>query len=320
MAGGGLSGATAALAALQCGAAVTVYEKSRFPRHKVCGEYLSPEAVPILQDLRMWDAFLAQRPATVRRLVLHFARSEKRCLLPQEAFGLSRYRLDALLLNAAAAQGAQIVNEPAPDGCCILATGRAERSTRGGRLFGFKAHFEGPANDAIELYFFRGCYVGVNAVEEGITNVCGLGPESLLRAYGFDIDDLVRSSPKLADRLQPLQRKWKWLTVGPLVFRNRFRDALPDGQYPAGDALSFVDPFTGSGMLSALTMGRLAGLAAARGTSTQDYLRECRGILERPFQFASLFRNLLSNGWGEHLAGLVPGPWLVNLTRPHRVV
>jgi flavin-dependent dehydrogenase len=49
--GGGPAGCAAALAAMSEGSAVTLYEKSRFPRHKVCGEFLSPELVPALESL-----------------------------------------------------------------------------------------------------------------------------------------------------------------------------------------------------------------------------------------------------------------------------
>ncbi len=318
--GAGPAGSSAAIAARQEGADVLLIEKSRFPRHKVCGEYLSPEVLPVLRALGAWDSILEARPAVMRRLILHFRSSEKRCMLPESAFGLSRYCLDQLLFNAAIKSGARNQVEPLPEpfaGSTVLAYGRKNASPRGNRLFGFKAHFTGPANDAVELFFFDGCYVGVNAVEDGITNVCGLGPENILSRFDFDMDAVVASSKPLANRLEPLARQWKWLTTGPLVFQNAFRSGSEFSSYPAGDALSFVDPFTGSGMLSALTTGRLAGIAAARGTPVHEYIDQCRRRLERPYQFSALFRGLLANGWGEGLAGLVPGQLLVWLTRPH---
>ncbi|MBV8818848.1 MAG: hypothetical protein JO022_10865, partial [Acidobacteriaceae bacterium] len=160
----------------------------------------------------------------------------------------------------------------------------------------------------------------VSAVEDGITNVCGLGPEDVLQRFDFEIDALITTSAPLTERLRPLQRRWKWMTVGPLVYRHRLRSEVSPRVYPAGDALSFVDPFTGSGMLSALASGRLAGVAAARGSSVEQYMAQCRSVFERPFQFASLFRGLLANGWGETLAGYVPGSWLVRLTRARKLV
>jgi hypothetical protein len=320
--GAGPAGSAASLAALRSGAAVDLFEKSQFPRHKVCGEFLSPEVIPLLDSLAVLSDFNAAGPAVIRRLALRFPSSDKFCKLPEPAFGLSRYAFDELLFRNAVQKGARVNPEEervlgAPT---VIAHGRKIPSSRGGRLFGFKAHFDGPVDDAVELFFFDRCYVGLNAVEGGVTNVCGLGPEELLQRHRFDVDSVVNSSPKLAERLNPLRRKFRWLTVGPLVFENRFRASFEPGHYPAGDALSFVDPFTGSGMLSAMVSGHLAGIAAAGGTAVDVYVKQCRRVLERPFQVASLFRNLLANGWGERLAAFTPGSLLVSLTRPHRAV
>ena len=89
--GGGLAGTAAAIAARRAGAPVTVIEKSSFPRHKVCGEFLSPEVLPILGELGLRQAFLALQPALMRRAVLNFGGREKRFSLPEPAYGLSRF-------------------------------------------------------------------------------------------------------------------------------------------------------------------------------------------------------------------------------------
>jgi hypothetical protein len=319
--GGGPAGSSAAIAARQAGCDVVLIEKSKFPRHKVCGEYFSPEIVPLLESLGVWNEFVLAAPARVRRLELRFGSFDRTCKLPEPAYGLSRYRFDEIVFARAVQLGA-VHRVESPDQACsasIIAHGRRNPSSRGGRLFGFKSHFEGPANDAVELFFFSGCYVGVSPIEGGLTNVCGLGPENVLHSHGFDFDSLVNSCEKLSERLKPLLRVMQWHTVGPLVFQNQF-GAHSATEYPCGDALSFVDPFTGSGLLSAVLTGRLAGMAAARGTSVEAYLKECGKRLKNPFLFSSMMRSLLANGWAEHLAGFVPGSWLVRLTRPHRVV
>lgn len=319
--GAGPAGSAAALAALQHGSGVDLFEKSQFPRHKVCGEFFSPEMIPVLESLGVLGHFVATGPAVIRRLKLVFPSAEKTCKLPEPALGLSRYSFDHLLFRQAVNLGAKSYRETGSSrNQTVIAHGRKLVSARGGRLFGFKAHFEGPVDDAIELFFWRGCYVGVNAIEGGLTNVCGLGPEDLLSRHGFDVDSLLNASPKLAERLAPLRRKFRWLTVGPLIFQNRFRETFEPGCYPAGDALSFVDPFTGSGMLSAIVSGRLAGIAAARATPVDTYVQHCRQLLERPFLVAAVFRKVLANGWGERLAGLIPGRLLVSFTRPRRVL
>lgn len=227
---------------------------------------------------------------------------------------MSRYTFDHLLLGVVRRREGNTGQEAYSTRTRIVAYGRKAVAPRGRRLFGFKAHFEGPSDDAVELYFFNGCYVGINTVEKGITNVCGLGPEHLLRARGFEIDELAAEFAPLRDRLSPLRRTMDWMTTGPLVFETHFDAAA--GVYPAGDALSFVDPFTGSGIVSAVLTGSLAGTAAARGTPVDDYLRECRRRLQRPFMISSVFRKAVANGWGEYVAPFVPGTWLVQLTRP----
>lgn len=317
IAGAGPAGAAAAIAALGAGASVTLYDRARFPRHKVCGEFLSPEIEPRLRALGVADAFQALAPARVRRMELHFGSRYTAAPLSDPGFGLSRHAFDQLLLSRALALGADWRHEVAPERVLVDTTGRPKSSAaKGDRLFGFKAHFEGPANDAVELYFAGRGYVGVNAIEGGRTNVCGLAPESDLRRFDFDYDGYTASLGALAERLRPLRRCLDWLSTGPLEVRNRL-DA-PAGCYPAGDALSFVDPFTGSGLLCAVTTGTLAGRAAARNEDPARYLADCRAAIGRPFLAASLLREGLWRlpGLADRLAPLLPARWLFRLTRP----
>ena len=315
--GGGPAGSSAALAALRHGAreaGVRIIEKSRLPRHKVCGEFFSPEIGPELEQLGAWDAFLVAGPARVRRTVLHFGTRVKSSRLPELAFGLSRYTFDQIMLDHARMAGAEIESD-AEEPPLIIATGRsAKPGQRGQRLFGFKAHFEGPVDDAVELFFFERCYVGVSCIEGGKTNVCGLAPESFLSRFGFEYDGIVMHCPALSDRLKPLRRVTPWFSTGPLQYGQAFANA---GQvYPAGDALSFVDPFTGSGLLAAVRSGAIAGRAAAIRQPVSEYLRECRASLRQPFQVARVLRRALEGGWAEKLAPLAPARLLFALTRP----
>jgi hypothetical protein len=316
--GGGPAGSAAAISAIGEGREVELFERSFFPRHKVCGEFVSPEAGSLLEELGALPAFLAARPARIGRMVLHFGRRTKRSRLAEPAFGLSRYALDALLLKHAARAGARVLRESGAEAAgCVLAPGRSAVEPPGNRMFGFKAHYNGPVNDAVDLFFFGECYAGVSAVENGKTNVCALAPERVLRAHGFDFDAVLRLSEPLAERVAPLTRAMKWLAVGPVTFFDRF-NAAEETMYRAGDALGFIDPFTGSGILSALITGRLAGIAAARGTPPAEHLRECRRRLARQYEVANLFRAALRAGWADYLAFAIPGRLLFHLTRPRR--
>lgn len=316
--GGGLAGTAAAIAARRQGAEVTIVEKSRFPRHKVCGEFLSPRVVEILDSLGMAAPFFTREPALMRRVILNFAGREKRFSLPSPAYGLSRFRLDELMLSSARTFGATVLSERPADEFprTILANGRTQSAPKGNRLFGFKAHFTGEANDAVELYFFGEGYVGVNPVEGGMTNVCGLAPETVMRAHGFDSDSLIASVPALRERLGSMRRQMDWLRVGPVIFANRFAETPPAGEYRAGDALSFVDPFTGSGMLGALLSGRAAGLAAARGQAADQYQSEMQRELGRSFGISRIIRWGLRKPWAPWAAQALSGRLLFAATRP----
>ena len=311
--GGGPAGSAAALAALAEGAAVTVYEKSRFPRHKVCGEFISPEVMPALEALGLMDGFLAAGPARLTEAILHFGRSRKCFRFPEAAFSLSRYALDRFLLDQAANRGAEMkIEAKSPLEAAVIAHGRQTPAPKGNRLFGYKAHFRGSIGDTVEMFFSEGCYTGLSPVECGEVNVCGLAPEEMLRAHGFRPEALLPQS--LKDRLRPMEQSFEWIVTGPLVFHEKFHE--DSAAYLAGDALGFVDPFTGSGILSALLTGRLAGKAAARGASIASYNAECRRILRRQYSVASMMRRALGAGLAETLARWIPGPLLYRLTRP----
>lgn len=310
--GGGIAGCAAALAALDEGAPVELGERSRYPRHKVCGEFVSPEIAPLLDRLGVWDAFARCEPFPVRRMAVHIGHREKRAALPEAAFGLSRFAFDHLLWQSAIERGASAgATAEAPH---IVATGRhlPGQKHRGG-LFGFKAHFDGAADDAIELFFFDSGYVGVNCIEGGRTNVCGLAPDYALRECGFRPDALIERCDSLRRRLEPLRRIMDWMFTGPLEFTQRWqrRDV-----FLAGDSLSFVDPFTGSGMLCAAITGSLAGRCAARRASVEHYLAACRREIRRPFAFSSFLRLLASTRLAETLICWVPPRLLFRLTRP----
>lgn len=319
--GAGPAGTAAALAAVRAGAEVEMWDRSGFPRHKVCGEFLSGEALEVLEAIGAAGVVLARKPAWMKRVRLVMGEREKQTRLEREALGISRNALDWALVEEAQRQGARLARGEgwplaAP---AVEATGRGVHAARAGakpgRLFGFKAHFAGPASDAVELFFWDGCYVGVNPVEGGLTNVCGLAPQAKLAAVGFEVDELLaRGGVALRERLEPLERQWDWITTGPLVFARR-REAA-EGVYPAGDALGFVDPFTGSGQLCALVSGRLAGLAAAEGWGTRRYLERVEGELGRAARVAGVVRRLLEAGVPGWLAKCAPVGVLYRWTRP----
>ena len=318
--GGGPAGVAAALAAREAGAAVTLFERTEFPRHKVCGEFLSSEGAVVLDRLGLWEE-LARDAVPIRRMTLHIGRREVVHRLGEPAYGISRFFLDAAVLDAAVARGVTLRRERftgSAEGTVWAAGRRAPPPNsipKDERLFGFKAHFDGVPEDAVDLYLARDCYLGVSPVEGRITNVCGLARLGALRRFDFDFDELIRSLPGARERTAPLRRKWKWLTTGP-VTPGALLGPGSGSLYPAGDALAFVDPFTGTGMSNALITGRLAGTAAAHGAPVASYRADCRKVIVGVRRVARLLRMLVNSGLADRLAWLAPGGLLYALTRP----
>jgi flavin-dependent dehydrogenase len=322
--GGGPAGSSAAIIARSRGAAVDLFEKSRTPRHKVCGEFLSPGILPLLDRLGIWTACREAGAVPVRRMRLCFRHVDKHAALPDTAYGLSRFALDTILLDRAQAAGARLLRHTgAVEGGCatvVIATGRQACTTparRGSRLFGFKAHFDGPQDDAVELFFAPGLYVGINPVEASRTNVCGLALEDILARYGFDYDAVCSTVAALSRRLAPLNRTMEWLSVGPVSFRSPASTPAQPGIYPAGDAVSFVDPFTGTGITNAVYTGILAGHAAASGLRPEIYLKRCRDAIRKSYLVSSVARSVLHSGFAQPALALAPARLLFAWTRPN---
>lgn len=217
--GGGPAGTAAALEACRRGLRAAVWERERFPRDKVCGEFLSAESLPLLES----DIPGAMsRGALITRA--EFISSRGRVAgfpLPRAARGLSRRVLDEALWQAAASSGAQTregelirrVLKLAPrrgqatgweleTGAGSIHTARAlvvacgrwwtleglPSPTSEGKAdgvspwLGVKAHFSGLASrDAVEVYFFPGGYCGLAPIEDGLYNACCLLHRSLVR-------------------------------------------------------------------------------------------------------------------------------------------
>ncbi|HEV3216786.1 MAG TPA: NAD(P)/FAD-dependent oxidoreductase [Vicinamibacterales bacterium] len=178
--GGGPAGSTAALLLARAGWSVALVERVAFPRRKVCGEFLSATNLPLLHDLGVRSVFEELAGPEVRRAGLFAANHCITAEMPQlagHAHGwgraIGREHLDTMLLDRAAAEGAEIwqpwnVVALRDDGCTIvsaktrqttdlrarfviaahgswepgqLPTQPQRRAARGSDLFGFKAHF-----------------------------------------------------------------------------------------------------------------------------------------------------------------------------------
>src|SRR6478735_11462703 len=112
--GGGLAGLTAAIHLSKIGLKVIVIEKNEYPKHKVCGEYISNEILPYLNWLSLDISEL--NPTHITKL--EFSTSDGKiikCDLPLGGFGVSRFALDNFLCKKAVENGCEIIQDIVDD-------------------------------------------------------------------------------------------------------------------------------------------------------------------------------------------------------------
>jgi flavin-dependent dehydrogenase len=113
--GGGPAGSTTALMLARAGWAVALIEKSRFPRPKVCGEFISASTFPLLAEFGLLDAVRGLAGHEVRRVGVFAVETLNSSPMPAFSgpFGkwgraLGRDSLDTLMLEAAVSAGAHL--------------------------------------------------------------------------------------------------------------------------------------------------------------------------------------------------------------------
>ncbi|HMU71924.1 MAG TPA: FAD-dependent oxidoreductase, partial [Ferruginibacter sp.] len=112
--GGGLAGLVSAIHLSRFGLRVTLFEKNAYPRHKVCGEYISNEVLPYLQYLDADPLSIGAK--RINRFLLSTTRGKiSEARLPLGGFGVSRYTLDHFLAQKAIQQGCRIIQDTVTD-------------------------------------------------------------------------------------------------------------------------------------------------------------------------------------------------------------
>jgi flavin-dependent dehydrogenase len=289
--GAGLAGSCLAAAVAQRGWNVVLLERHRGPRHKVCGEFLSPESQASLRALNLHATVAALGPAEIRRAAIISRQGQRLDMaLPGVAWGVSRFQLDATLAHAAAAFGATVREG---------VTGRAIRQGDGGytveardaageqigisaraavvtcgrhavpglrpsqatatphRMYvGVKCHYTGlHLPPEVRLYLFEGGYVGLSPIEGGQANLCLLASTEAFERAGKRIpamlDAVVRGSPALASDLAGGQRLDESMVAVGAVDTQQ-ATVLWDGCARLGDAATVIPPLCGDGQAMAI--------------------------------------------------------------------
>jgi menaquinone-9 beta-reductase len=321
--GAGPAGCAAAITAARNEARVLLLERGNYPRHKVCGEFVSAESIQLLACLLPGNGgpLLANAPR-IGRARLFAASTKVNVEVDPPAIALTRYDMDAALFRAAELAGVTALQQTMvtsvqrnkdgfvasiPDAtfsapALIVTAGRwsnlnvphSSAQSKGGdfsKLIGIKAHFRDPnrtiVGDAVELHFFEGGYCGIQSVADGIVSACAMVRADIAKT----LSQVFEQTALLQSRTRDWQPIFEPATTSPLLFREPRPEH--DGILYAGDAANFVDPFIGDGISLALNSGALAAQALApvwRGKfSLEKAADNYRAEYER--RFLPVFRN-----------------------------
>jgi menaquinone-9 beta-reductase len=259
--GGGLAGLTLGIALRRKGVPITIWEAGDYPRHRVCGEFISGQGVPTLDRLGLLTHLTCARAAST---VSFFARHHRifQSELPEPALCISRFQLDAILANTFRTEGGDLrvnsryTDSPQREGC-VQATGRrAHAQTNGFQWFGLKAHATNVALESdLEVHVHDDGYIGLCRLADGCVNVCGLFRREPGEKPIVPLERLASAGTELGARLE--NASWDADSVCAVAGLPPFPE-LNDGCC-VGDALAMPAPLTGNGMSMAFESAEIAG-------------------------------------------------------------
>ena len=253
--GGGLAGLTLGIGLRQRGVPVTLYEAGRYPRHRVCGEFISGQGSEALERLGLLGELMEAGARIARTAVFankHRVGPVKS--LPAKAICLSRFKLDHLLANrfrregGSLCEGARWRESEEAEGL-VIASGRKKAETQSGsRWLGLKTHAKGVELEAdLEMHVVPQGYVGLCRLSEEKVNVCGLFRHD--PAERGEVRELLRgpASSVLRQRLDRARfDDDSFCSITALSLKPQ--RATPQGPPRIGDALTMIPPVTGNGM------------------------------------------------------------------------
>lgn len=336
IAGGGLAGLSLGIALRRHGVPVRVVEAGAYPRHRVCGEFISgvtdEELVALGIDDVLEDAVRSQSTVWFDE-----GGEVLRAELPGAARGVSRYCLDLRLSDRLQELGGEVATGQRHEGSrgggqegWVMAVGRSKRASN---WLGLKAHYSNlPLQAGLEVHVSAKGYVGLTAVEAGRVNVCGLFERGEMLGAGSRaraVTQAVREAGlvTLAQRLEAAEVDVKSVT-GVKQFLLGWQPRAGPDELRLGDQAAMIPPFTGNGMSmafqSALDAVEPLVTWSAGGCEWRTAVAKVRQAHRRRFaarlRWSWLLHGLLLNASARHVClGLVRQGWLPFATIYRRV-
>ena len=287
--GGGLAGLTSAIHLSKFKKQVLVIEKQSYPKHKVCGEYISNEVIPYLNSLEI-DPIKEGAKKINRVHVSSINGSLIKGDLPLGGFGMSRYFFDNLLLKKACLNGVKVTKDSVisiifqndifiiktkssdifKSKIAIGAYGkRSDLDIKMNRKFirkkspylAVKSHAKGKfPDDLIGLHNFKGGYCGVSKVENNSINLCYITEYSSFKKHK-NISDFQKQVVFKNKHLRKIFKEStslfkKSLTISQISFETK--NPIENHIIMCGDTAGVIHPLCGNGMGMAILSSKLA--------------------------------------------------------------
>lgn len=287
--GGGLAGLVSAIHLCKAGLAVVLIEKNEYPKHKVCGEYVSNEVLPYLQQLGADPMTTGAK--RINRFLLSTTRGKTiETKLPLGGFGVSRYTLDQFLFQKAIENKCTVLQDTVTDvhfendmfrvftkeghelTAKIVIGAFGKRSNMDVKLerdfiknrspfVAVKTHLKGDfPDDLVALHNFKGGYCGISMVENGNLNACYIANyKSFQQHKNVDTfrEEVLCRNPHLRSVFENSVPVFEQpLTISQVSFSNK--TTVEDHMLLCGDAAGMIHPLCGNGMAMAIHSAKIA--------------------------------------------------------------
>ncbi|WP_119791209.1 NAD(P)/FAD-dependent oxidoreductase [Flavobacterium anhuiense] len=332
--GGGLAGLAGALHLSKKGLKVVLIEKNTYPKHKVCGEYISNEILPYLLWLDIDVSKL--HPVSISKFEFTAQNGKTaKTRLPLGGFGVSRYELDHFLFQKAVENGCTIVTETVTDisfendvftittsqemlSAKIVLGAYGKRSnidqvlsrdfiSKKSPWLAVKGHYSGNFDEKlVSLYNFQGGYCGVSKVENGIINICYLADFETFKKYK-NIEEYQKSVLYKNNKLKAVFENStslfeKPITISQISFDKK--EPVENHILMIGDTAGLIHPMCGNGMAMAIHSAKIAselvldfyyGKIESRSELEKKYIQEWKKHFSKRLFFGRLLAKALTH-------------------------
>ena len=292
--GGGLAGLSLSILLSKAGYKTILFEKEKYPFHKVCGEYISLESWNFIEDLGLHLTQL-NLPIIKKLMVSSPDGNFINANLDLGGFGISRYFLDNKLKEIAVENGV-IVYEETKVNEVIFNEGKFTVKYNGGEIsslvvaasfgkrsnldvkwkrsfikqknsklnnyIGVKYHIKNQfADDTIALHNFKNGYCGISKVEEDKYCLCYLTTAQNLKDHHNSIREMEEKvlfeNPFLKKIFSESTFLFKQpITISQISFDKKSQ--IENHVLFLGDAAGMITPLCGNGMSMAFHAANIA--------------------------------------------------------------